>query len=104
RGRRGLRRGFVNGRRRRAVAIRAVDLPGRVVLGGGAGRCHRSSRGHTGVGRGLPASVNKEACVKQNDDEKIRYRRGFLQCMAWVGTGAMWTLAGGVLKGTPIEQ
>ncbi len=24
--------------------------------------------------------------------------------MAWVGTGAMWTLAGGVLKGTPIEQ
>jgi plastocyanin len=24
--------------------------------------------------------------------------------MAWVGTGAMWTLAGGVLKGMPIEQ
>jgi plastocyanin len=24
--------------------------------------------------------------------------------MAWVGTGAMWTLAGGVLKGAPIEQ
>jgi plastocyanin len=23
-------------------------------------------------------------------------RRGFLQCMAWVGTGAMWTLASGV--------
>jgi len=31
-------------------------------------------------------------------------RRGFLQCMAWVGTGAVWTLAGGVLKGTPLEQ
>jgi Icc protein len=36
--------------------------------------------------------------------EKECDRRGFLQCMAWVGTGAMWTLAGGVLKGTPIEQ
>src|ERR1051326_8732265 len=24
--------------------------------------------------------------------------------MAWVGTGAMWTLAGGVLKGMPIEK
>ena len=31
-------------------------------------------------------------------------RRGFLQCMAWVGTGAMWTLASGVLKGMPIEH
>ena len=42
--------------------------------------------------------------MKQNDDEKARDRRGFLQCMAWVGTGAMWTLAGGVLKGMPIER
>jgi len=42
--------------------------------------------------------------VKQSDDEKNWDRRGFLQCMAWVGTGAMWTLAGGVLKGMPIEQ
>ena len=29
-------------------------------------------------------------------------RRGFLQCMAWVGTGAAWTMAGGVLKATPL--
>jgi plastocyanin len=48
--------------------------------------------------------MNKESCVKQNDDETVQDRRGFLQCMAWVGTGAMWTLAGGVLKGMPIEQ
>jgi len=37
-------------------------------------------------------------------DDKEWDRRGFLQCMAWVGTGAMWTMAGGVLKGMPIEQ
>jgi 3',5'-cyclic-AMP phosphodiesterase len=41
--------------------------------------------------------------VKELDD-KAWDRRGFLQCMAWVGTGAMWTLAGGVLKGAPLEQ
>jgi len=38
------------------------------------------------------------------DDEKELDRRGFLHCMAWVGTAAVWTLSGGVLKGTPIEQ
>jgi len=41
--------------------------------------------------------------VTQIDDGRVD-RRGFLHCMAWVGTGAMWTLAGGVLKGMPIEQ
>src|SRR4029079_2409027 len=30
-------------------------------------------------------------------------RRHFLKCMAWVGTGAAWTMANGVLKGMPIE-
>ena len=29
-------------------------------------------------------------------------RRKFLHCMAWVGTGAVWTMAGGVLKATPL--
>ena len=42
--------------------------------------------------------------MKQHDDEKAWDRRRFLQCMAWVGTGAMWTLKSGVLKGMPIEQ
>ncbi len=37
-------------------------------------------------------------------DENEWDRRGFLQCMAWVGTGAVWTMAGGVLKGMPLEQ
>jgi hypothetical protein len=38
------------------------------------------------------------------DDNKELDRRGFLHCMAWVGTAAVWTLSGGVLKGTPIEN
>ena len=40
----------------------------------------------------------------QKNDESELDRRGFLNCMAWVGTGAVWTMAGGILKGMPIEQ
>ncbi|HKV98359.1 MAG TPA: metallophosphoesterase [Vicinamibacterales bacterium] len=29
-------------------------------------------------------------------------RRHFLHCMAWVGTGALWTLSSGVLRGAPL--
>jgi 3',5'-cyclic-AMP phosphodiesterase len=31
-------------------------------------------------------------------------RRNFLKCMAWVGTGAVWTVSGGVLRGSPLEH
>ena len=36
------------------------------------------------------------------EEDKLVDRRGFLQCMAWVGTGAVWPRSGGVLKGTPL--
>ena len=42
--------------------------------------------------------------MKKKIEEVEGDRRGFLKCMAWVGTGALWTMAGGVLKGMPIEQ
>jgi len=42
--------------------------------------------------------------VTKNRDERALYRRGFLRCAAWVGTGVILTLAGGVLKGMPIGQ
>ena len=35
-------------------------------------------------------------------NDKDLDRRNFLKCMAWVGTGAAWTLSGGVLKGAPL--
>jgi 3',5'-cyclic-AMP phosphodiesterase len=31
-------------------------------------------------------------------------RRGFLQCMAWAGTGAIWTISGGVLTSKAFGQ
>jgi 3',5'-cyclic-AMP phosphodiesterase len=41
--------------------------------------------------------------MKKPDDLSLD-RRGFLECMSWVGTAAMWTLTSGVLKGMPIEH
>jgi 3',5'-cyclic-AMP phosphodiesterase len=42
--------------------------------------------------------------MTKRDDQTECDRRGFLKCMAWVGTGAVWTMAGGVLKGSPLEH
>jgi Icc protein len=41
--------------------------------------------------------------VTRNDERDID-RRHFLECMAWVGTGAAWAMSGGVLKGAPLGQ
>jgi predicted MPP superfamily phosphohydrolase len=41
--------------------------------------------------------------MKGTNDSDVD-RRNFLKCMAWVGTGALWTLSGGVLRGTALEQ
>ncbi len=41
--------------------------------------------------------------MARNEDKELD-RRQFLQCMAWVGTGAMWTLSSGILKGSAIGQ
>jgi plastocyanin len=38
------------------------------------------------------------------DDENDIDRRHFLKCMAWVGTGAVWSLSGGVLNGSPLGK
>ena len=40
----------------------------------------------------------------KRDDGAAIDRRRFLHCMAWVGTGALWTMGGGQLRGMPIEQ
>jgi 3',5'-cyclic-AMP phosphodiesterase len=42
--------------------------------------------------------------AERTQDHQHLDRRHFLTCMAWVGTGALWTMAGGVLKGSPIGQ
>jgi 3',5'-cyclic AMP phosphodiesterase CpdA len=40
--------------------------------------------------------------MKSKEDEIESGRRHFLKCMAWVGTGAVWTMSSGILKGMPL--
>jgi 3',5'-cyclic-AMP phosphodiesterase len=55
------------------------------------------------MGRGFPAPM-REGYVFPKDDGTDLERRHFLACMAWVGTGAVWTMASGVLHGSPLGQ
>jgi len=55
------------------------------------------------MGRRFPAPVTEDD-VTHTDDEKDLDRRHFLKCMAWVGTGAVWTMSSGALKGSPLGQ
>ena len=45
-----------------------------------------------------------EERVSRMDDGNDIDRRHFLKCMAWVGTGAVWSLSGGVLNGSPLGR
>ncbi|MGE5243035.1 MAG: metallophosphoesterase [Betaproteobacteria bacterium] len=42
--------------------------------------------------------------MARTDDVEDLDRRNFLKCMAWVGTGAVWTMSAGILKGAPLDQ
>ena len=39
----------------------------------------------------------KEKFIHQNHNHDGLDRRGFLECMAWAGTGMLWTVSGGLL-------
>jgi 3',5'-cyclic-AMP phosphodiesterase len=47
-------------------------------------------------------TLPKRIKVDLNDDGVDR--RGFLKCMAWAGTGAIWTVSGGVLSSRAFGQ
>jgi 3',5'-cyclic AMP phosphodiesterase CpdA len=42
--------------------------------------------------------MKKEKFIQQNHNHDGLDRRGFLECMAWAGTGMLWTVGGGVLS------
>jgi 3',5'-cyclic-AMP phosphodiesterase len=42
--------------------------------------------------------------IRDNINKDGIDRRGFLQCMAWAGTGALYSLHGGILKSFPLTQ
>src|SRR5438132_5265422 len=42
--------------------------------------------------------------VTQNHNQDGLDRRGFLKCMAWAGTGVLWTVSSGVLSSRVLAQ
>src|SRR5690349_21870541 len=42
--------------------------------------------------------------ITQNLDQDGIDRRGFLKCMAWAGTGVLWSMAGGILRSQTLSQ
>ena len=42
--------------------------------------------------------------IKDNINKDGIDRRGFLQCMAWAGTGVLYSVHGGILKSLPLMQ
>jgi len=42
--------------------------------------------------------------ISQNSGEDTIDRRGFLKCMAWAGTGIIWSVNGGILTSTVLGQ
>ena len=42
--------------------------------------------------------------MEEKDNDSYVDRRHFLKCMAWVGTGALWTMSGGVMNASPLGQ
>src|SRR5437867_7864509 len=42
--------------------------------------------------------------IKHNHNQDGIDRRGFLKCMAWAGTGVLWTLSGGILRSQTLSQ
>src|SRR4030095_4121781 len=85
------------------VIARALDLPVGVARGGDVCRGHGTPWRTARMGRRFPAPVTEDD-VTHTDDEKALDRRRFLKCMAWVGTGAVWTMSSGVLNGSPLGQ
>ena len=45
----------------------------------------------------------KKSHVKETDVDGVD-RRGFLQCMAWAGSGVVWTIAGGIPRSELLGQ
>src|SRR3989441_4036529 len=47
---------------------------------------------------------NNNNYIFLNDNSDGVDRRGFLKCMAWAGTGVLWTITGGIIKSQTLSR
>src|SRR5262245_16063153 len=48
--------------------------------------------------------MNNNDYIKHNHNPDGVDRRGFLKCMAWAGTGVLWTMTGGILRSQTLSR
>jgi 3',5'-cyclic-AMP phosphodiesterase len=48
--------------------------------------------------------TNMSDFIERNANDDGIDRRGFLKCMAWAGTGVIWSINGGLLTSTVLGQ
>src|SRR5689334_23021058 len=51
-----------------------------------------------------PQATTMSRYITDDHDEDGIDRRGFLKCMAWVGTATLWTLQGGIPRSLALSQ
>src|ERR1700752_1994145 len=64
----------------------------------------RSFRGRPKTNNKLKPTPSMSDIITHNHDKDGIDRRGFLKCMAWAGTGVLWTMTGGILKSQTLNQ
>ena len=42
--------------------------------------------------------------IEHNHEHDGVDRRGFLKCMAWAGTGVLWTVSGGIIASKTLAE
>ena len=52
----------------------------------------------------MKLKINTSDIITQNHDQDGIDRRGFLKCMAWAGTGVLWTISGGILRSQTLSN
>jgi len=64
-----------------------------------------TAAGHAVIGvRTERPIMNDHNYIQNNHEHDGVDRRGFLKCMAWAGTGVLWTVSGGVLASKTLAQ
>src|SRR5579862_4346787 len=48
--------------------------------------------------------INMSDRITHNHNQDGIDRRGFLKCMAWAGTGVLWTITGGILRSQTLSR
>jgi 3',5'-cyclic AMP phosphodiesterase CpdA len=52
----------------------------------------------------MKANNKSSEFITHNHNKDGVDRRGFLKCMAWAGTGVLWTMTGGILRSQTLSQ